>query len=499
MKPILRFHGAAYGVTGSCYELEAGARRLLVDCGLFQGSKSEKALNYGDFPFDPPSVDAVILTHAHIDHSGLLPKLVRHGFAGSIYCNERHHRSMFGDAARTRRTSRKWRSKTSTVEMHARSAAGFANLHDGGRDSLHDAVPLCRVRRLVDHRRWRARPLLECGHLLGSASVEIEIDEEHAGTRLRVLFSGDIGPGYKLLQTDPEGPSGVDYLICESTYGDRNRPEVTREERRRLLGQEVRRAAEATGPLIIPSFAVERDSGTAGRSLSAGQERRYPRCRPHLCRLAASHPRERHLRAPRRRNCRRPDPDASAELWKYPLHRDRGAEQGDQPSGRILRRHRGERHVRCGQDRHHLKANLWRRNAAVMMAGYQAQGSLGRVLLDGAARVRIQGEEINVKAHISQFDLYSGHADASELVSWVKKRLPIGQTVFLTHGEEDGLTGLRERLKAAFPESRVVLPLIDDAYELRPTGSRQVDLNRPCRIKPERVARLDCTMICPSS
>ncbi len=145
----------------------------------------------------------------------------------------------------------------------------------------------------------------------------------------------------------------------------------------------------------------------------------------------------------------------------------------------------------AGRIRHHLKANLWRRNATIMMAGYQAQGSLGRILVDGASRVRIQGEEVDVKARIVQFDLYSGHADAAELVSWVASRLPVRSAVFLTHGEETGLAGLRDRLSSTFASDRIVLPLIDDAYELGPASARQVDLNRPRRLKPEKVARLD--------
>ena len=145
----------------------------------------------------------------------------------------------------------------------------------------------------------------------------------------------------------------------------------------------------------------------------------------------------------------------------------------------------------AGRIRHHLKANLWRRNATILMAGFQAQGSLGRILIDGATRVRIQGEEVDVKARIAQFDLYSGHADATELVSWVVSRSPVHGTIFLTHGELSGLTGLRDRLSSIFESRRIVVPLIDDAYELRPSTARQVDLNRPRRLKPERIARLD--------
>lgn len=491
MNPVLRFHGAAHGVTGSCYELEVGARRLLVDCGLFQGSKSEKALNYGDFPFEPALVDAVILTHAHIDHSGLLPKLVRHGFTGSIHATSATIdlcSVMLPDSAHiqemevenlNRRNAQRGRPLVSPIYTMQDATACMTQFRAGEYDVWSTITDSVRAR------FWNA------GHLLGSTSVEIEIDGEHAGTPLRVLFSGDIGPGHKLLQTDPQSPSGVDYLICESTYGDRDRPEVTREERRLMLGQEVRHAAEAGGPLIIPSFAVERTQELLVDLFLLAESGAIPAAAPIFV-------------------------DSPLATRASAIFERHASEIVD---GNVLRRALNSGNIRftetveqskainrlagffiviaasgmcdAGRIRHHLKANLWRRNATVMMAGYQAQGSLGRILLDGAARVRIQGEEVNVKAHISQFDLYSGHADATELVSWVKSRLPISQTIFLTHGEEDGLTGLRERLKAAFPESQVVLPLIDDAYELGQTGSRQVDVNRPRRLKPEKVARLD--------
>jgi metallo-beta-lactamase family protein len=145
----------------------------------------------------------------------------------------------------------------------------------------------------------------------------------------------------------------------------------------------------------------------------------------------------------------------------------------------------------AGRIRHHLKANLWRRDATVMIAGYQAQGSLGRILLDGARRVRIQGEEIDVKARISLFDLYSGHADASELVAWVQARSPVRHAVFLTHGEETGLGGLGRRLAGLIADEKIIMPKLDDAFRLTSRGCLRLDLNEPRRLKPEKIARLD--------
>ena len=258
MHPVMRFHGAAHGVTGSCYEIETGRCRVLVDCGMFQGSKSEKELNYGEFPFRPDAIDAVILTHAHIDHSGLLPKLIKRGFAGPIYatpptidlCSV-----MLPDSAHIQEME---------VEHLNRRNAQRGRPQVTPIYSIADVTDCMRQFRPVQYGQWttvaagiRAR-YWNAGHLLGSASVEIEIDTGAQEGPLRLLFSGDIGPGQKLLQPEPDGPSGVDYLICESTYGDRDRSEVSRASRRAMLGEEVRRAAEQRGPLVIPSFAVER-------------------------------------------------------------------------------------------------------------------------------------------------------------------------------------------------------------------------------------------------
>ena len=145
----------------------------------------------------------------------------------------------------------------------------------------------------------------------------------------------------------------------------------------------------------------------------------------------------------------------------------------------------------AGRIRHHLKSYLWNRNATVMMAGFQAQGSLGRILLDGAASVRIQGEEIKVAARIRQIDLYSGHADAGELVTWVRERLPVSRNVFLTHGEDEGLTGLCTRLSALHPPEQIIIPQLDDTFELSNSGAMHINHQAPRRLAPEKVAHLD--------
>jgi metallo-beta-lactamase family protein len=255
--PRLTFHGAARSVTGSCFLLETDHGRVLIDCGLFQGSKTEKELNYRPFPFAPDGIAAVILSHAHIDHSGLLPKLVKQGFSGPIHATPATVdlcTVMLPDSAHiqeieveqfNRRAARRNRGSVTPIYTGADVTACLDLFRAQPLDTWFAVLPGLRAR------LWNA------GHLLGSASVEIEVTQS-AGDLMRLLVSADIGPDSKLMQPDPEGPVGVDYLICESTYGDRDRIDATPDHRRHLLCEEVRAAMRPDGALLIPSFAVER-------------------------------------------------------------------------------------------------------------------------------------------------------------------------------------------------------------------------------------------------
>ncbi|CAI2934423.1 MBL fold metallo-hydrolase [Aminobacter niigataensis] len=490
MIPRLRFHGAAHAVTGSCYELEVGSGRILIDCGLFQGSKSERELNYGDFPFDPAKIDAVVLTHAHIDHSGLLPKLMKHGFSGPIHATRATIdlcSVMLPDCAHiqemevehlNRRNAQRGRAAVAPIYSTDDAAKCMTLFHAREYGVWFKVATGIRVR------FWNA------GHLLGSASVEIEVEDAAAARPLKLLFSGDIGPAHKLLQPDPEAPADVDYLICESTYGDRERGEITPDRRRSLLLHEVRGALEANGPLIIPSFAVERTQELLVDLFYLMREGAIPKAdifvdSPLATRASTIF--ERHA-----------DEIQEGDVLRQALNSREVRFTETVEQSKAINRLRGFYVViaasgmcDAGRIRHHLKANIWRRNATVMLAGFQAQGTLGRILVDGADRIRIQGEEFQVKARIRQLDLYSGHADARELDNWVRQRLPIHKGVFLTHGEASGLSGLKSRVSAFVSADRIILPELDDAFDLGPVGAHQVDLNEPKRLLPGKVARLD--------
>lgn len=488
--PRLRFRGAAQSVTGSCFELETETSRILIDCGMFQGSKSERELNYGAFPFSPDGVDAVILTHAHIDHSGLLPKLVKHGFGGPIHatpptvdlCSV-----MLPDSAHIQ--------EMEVENLNRRNEKRGRELVEPIYDK-EDAAACMTQFRPADYDEWinvsddiRAR-FWNAGHLLGSASVELEVGAMDVAKPMRLLFSGDLGPQHKLLQPDPRAPSDLDYLVCESTYGDRERGEITPESRRSLLQAEVRRAAEKRGPLIIPSFAVERTQELLvdiHRLMLSGAVPPAPIIVDSPLATRASAIFERHAG----------EIDEGAALVKALNSGDiRFTETVEQ--SKAVNRLGGffiiiaaSGMCDAGRIRHHLKNNLWRRNATVMLVGFQAQGSLGRILLDGAQRVRIQGEEIEVKASIRQLDLYSGHADATELVNWVNERLPVSRGVFLSHGEAAAMGALKSRLGKLVAPDRILMPEIDEGFDLGDDRARHAEEAIVQRLQPERVAHLD--------
>jgi metallo-beta-lactamase family protein len=492
MSVTIRFCGAARTVTGSCHLLQTETERLLVDCGMFQGPKTVKALNYAEFPFKPADIDAVLLTHAHIDHSGLIPKLVRGGFRGPVWATRGTIdlcSFMLPDAGNIQ--------ESEVVTLNRRNAArGRAEVAPIYTQA--DAVRSLDAFRPVDYETWttvmpgvRAR-YWNAGHLLGSASIEIEIaGAGDKGKPLRVLASGDLGPDAKLLEPTPEAPAGLDYVICESTYGNIDRPAITAEARRQRLAAEVRQAHAAGGAMLIPAFAVERTQELIVDLVDLMERGQVPAApifldsplairatqvfREHASSIDAGVDVERLLSSPYLRCTETVDESKSiARLTGFHVII---AASGMCDAGRI---------------RHHLKRWLWHSKATVLFVGFQAQGTLGRFLDDGAKAVRIQGEEIKVAARIRHIDDYSGHADGPELARWIAARRPIARGAFLVHGEERGLAGLSERIaERTVPAAKVFTPLLDDIYELTTAAPTPLDATQRRRLRPEAVVNLD--------
>jgi len=486
----IKFCGAARTVTGSCYWLQHYKGAFLVDCGMFQGSKTLKELNYGDFPFTTGEVDFVLLTHAHIDHSGLLPKLMSNGFHGKVFATEGTKdllRFMLPDSGYIHEIEVDYLNRRNKQRGHPPVAPIYTN--EDGEIAAEKITP-------VDYQTWvepgpgvRAR-FWNAGHILGSASIELEIETGDSKQRIqRLLFSGDIGPDHKLFHPDPEAPSNLDYVISEATYGARRRIAIKPHERRAELARIITEAFSRGGVLVMPAFSVERTQELlADLSIlmnEGGIKDRLVFLDSPLA-IKATETFAAHAESLE-------DVGDGGDLFKHPsFHFTRTVQESkainNYENGVIIIAASGM--CEAGRIRHHLKRRLWDRKNTILLTGYQAPGTLGALLEAGKKAVRIQGEDIRVHAEIKSIDFYSGHVDADGLVAWVTARRPVKRSVFLTHGEDKALSALRERLLSnGFDAKGVMIPCLDEEIDLE-SGAMQKPAG-PRRLPPEAVSAPD--------
>lgn len=462
----LSFFGAAGTVTGSCSMVETSGVKFLVDCGLFQGNKTIRALNYDDFPFDASKVDYLVLTHAHIDHSGLLPKLVKFGFKGPIYATQPTAdllTFMLKDSARiqqsntireNRKRARKGLDPVEPLytEEHAEGVLKLLKHHD------YDAW--FEPSKDIGVRFWNA------GHILGSASAEIKFPDENGNT-MRMLFSGDIGPEEKVFHPEPGGETGFDYIISESTYGDRDRDDYTLAKRREMLKAELVRGLSAGGNVVIPAFAVERSQELLhdiGVLLATGE---LPKATVFLDSPLAKNVTDVFIKHAHTLD--------DVEVENHTLFRDKNfrlVESVEESKainmikgGAIIISASGM--ADAGRIKHHIKNNIYKRNCTILFVGYQAPGTLGHVITSGAKAVRIHGKEFDVNAEIRRLGNYSAHADQGELIEWINERSPIAGCLFLNHGDDDARLALKDLLvKQGIEADKIQIPQFDETFEL---------------------------------
>ena len=489
MTVTLSFHGAAGTVTGSCYRIVHAKGQFLVDCGLFQGNKTVRELNEKPFPFDPKAIDYVLLTHAHIDHCGLLPRLAAQGFAKPMWMTEPTAgllEFLLPDAAGIQESE----AEQETKKLSRRGEAPAEPLY-----TAEDAAAALKLRKTVHYEEWitpgpgvRAR-YWNAGHILGSASIEVEVEDE--GKTVTILFSGDIGPDEKVFYQNPTAPSGFDYILSESTYGGRERDDYTLLQRREALKLEVNEALARGGNLVIPAFAVERSQELLhdiGYLIKTGE------ISPQLVFLDS--PLASKVTGVYEKYATMfEDTELSAsELFNDPRFRIVEAVEESKAinsirGGAIIMSASGM--ADAGRIKHHLRNNLPRANATVLFVGYQAQGTLGHIIQSGAREVTIHGQMVPVRARIRSLGNYSAHADHSELMAWIKARLPAHGAVFLTHGEDEERAALRAALIAEHDlgGDQVIVPQLDDAVELSARGIAAVARPKAPRIDPREMAR----------
>ena len=446
----LYFYGAAQTVTGSCYLLDTGSHRILVDCGMFQGNKALKERNYGPFPFEPGSIDLVLLTHAHIDHTGLVPKLFKHGYNGEVVCTHGTKELcsvMLPDSGHIqemeveRKNRKNIRSGQQLLEpiYTAEEGASCAQYFHG-----------------ADYNTW-LNPLeelklcfREAGHIFGSAMLELEIETDQGS--VRIVFSGDLGNDGQPIINNPHRLKQVDYLVMESTYGNRLREKQHEEEKLDQLAGIITKTFARGGNLIIPAFAVERTQDLLyylsilinRGDISPGQIYIDSPLAIAATEIFCNHP---EYFDPETRALG--DGSGKCPLYLPNLSFSRTAEE----SMALNRIKRGALIISAsgmcdaGRIKHHLKHNLWRKESTIMLVGYQAQGTLGRRILEGAKKVRIHGEEVMVRADIKNLEGFSAHADQKGLLDWLRNLEKKPQKIFVTHGEEKASDTMAQLIK----------------------------------------------------
>jgi metallo-beta-lactamase family protein len=436
----LTFYGAVEGVTGSAYLLETGATKVLLDCGLYQGRREEEKENQEDFPFDVQSLDCVVLSHAHLDHSGRLPKLYADGYSGPAYMTSptcELLEVMLKDAASLQQRDVEWENKRlrrsgkpeieplytlDDVEETLANCVGFAY---GKRRAVADNVEVC---------------FRDAGHILGSSIVEIFVSEN--GAEKKLVFSGDLGNSYAALLVDPEIVTRADLLLLESTYGDRNhRPmDETLEE----FEQIVEEASENGGNILIPSFAVGRTQEIIfrlGQLYQKGKLRQQAVYLDSPMAIAVTEIYHRYQDVYNSEDAGIINHGKSKSLHSFlPILRYSTTTAESMAlnrieSGAIIIA--GSGMCTGGRIRHHFKHNLWRSNAHVIIVGYQAVGTPGRALVDGAKVFRIGGDEISVRANIHTIGGFSAHASQSQLFDWISHFATPHPRLYLVHGESE--------------------------------------------------------------
>ena len=435
----ITFCGAAGTVTGSCHLVETNGIRILLDCGLFQGRREVEDYNLDPFPFDPNKIDYLLLSHAHLDHVGLVPRLVREGFTGEIVCTpptEEIAKLILADSAHLQVEEAAYRAR----KARRRGEEAKGPLYDMG-DVLRASSAfrkLIAYEEEIDLGHGVSAIFHDAGHILGSANIELKSEGK------TIVYSGDIGNRHQPIVREPSLPPHADAVLIESTYGDRrHRPA---EESAAELKGAIETVLGRRGNLLIPSFALERTQEILYALFLLWKKKGLPKCRIFLdspLAIATTRVFGRHLdyfdKEGREAFSHTPNPFSFPPL-EYTQTTDESRRINAIPEGNVIIA--GSGMCTGGRIVHHLRHNLWREEAGVIFVGYQAGGTLGRRIVEGDEHVKILGEEVAVRAQVWTVNGFSSHADQPILIDWLRSASP--KEAFLVHGEEHSLKGLGE-------------------------------------------------------
>ncbi len=486
----IKFLGAAQTVTGSCYLITGKKFKILVDCGLFQGTEETELKNWLGFDFDPATIDALILTHAHIDHTGRIPLLCREGYKGPIYAThatEALCRFMLPDSGRIQeeRAERAMQGKynphfmrhPSLVAKKMRQNSQFRNnngeeitplyTEENAIESLSQFESYPYQKEFYITRQIRAR-FLDAGHILGSSVLELWIDDGEGEEKF--VFSGDLGNSPSLLMRDNTAADYANYLIVESTYGDRHHNKNIN--KKELLAQITRQTLSQGGKLVIPAFSVGRTQELLYLFNSLFRENKIPKTKVYLdspMSIEATQLYEKYTDllngAMTEYLSRGESPFDFPELVKIEsrqesmtLNRNRDACVIISSSGMVT----------GGRVKYHIKNAISDHRNTILFVGYQAAGTKGRRLLEGAKTLWLQGDEMEVKASIEHIESFSAHADQDGVLNWIGRMKKTPPHIFVIHGEEESQKVMAEKIQERFSVVPVI-PGFRQEIPLRPT------------------------------
>jgi metallo-beta-lactamase family protein len=459
----ITFHGATGTVTGSRHLLEIRGRKMLIDCGLFQGRKKDRLINWEPFPIPPNEIDNVFLTHAHIDHTGYLPRVCKRGFSGPVHCTYPTYdlcEIMLRDCAHIQEEDAYWANKKG-FSKHS-PALPLYTIEDANK-ALKMFSPLYYGEDLFFDEGFRVK-FKDAGHILGSAIVDIRTTNSKQSRK--IVFSGDLGRPDRPILRNPVQAFEVDYLILESTYGDRLHAETSQsDDLMRVINESVERG----GGLVIPSFAVERTQEILYVIRELEEDGKIPVLPVYVdspMAIDATEIFEKRIadqdlasrvetlrgkqvfRPKRLRFC-----DTVEQSKAVNESKSRAiviSASGMATGGRVL---------------HHLRKRLRHPENTILFIGYQAAGTRGRSILEGASSVKIHGNDVPVKAHVESISGFSGHADYNEILAWLMGFNRPPEKTFIVHGEPESSASLADKIRSRFGWD-VVIPSYGDSFDL---------------------------------
>ena len=460
--PSLSFWGAAGTVTGSKYLIESDRARVLIDCGLFQGARELRERNWQEPPFDVASLNAVLITHAHIDHTGYLPRLVRHGYRGPVYCSRGSAdllKILLPDSARLQEEEADYRNRHK-ITKHLPALPLYTE---------EDARETLKLLQTVDNNGQPARVATGimaefriAGHILGSSHVLVRLEE----SRTAVLFSGDLGKYDQPIIRDPNAPAPCDYLVIESTYGDRLHDT---EQPKDALERIIKNAATTNSVVLIPAFAVGRAQEIIYLIRELEDEKKVP-----IVPVIVDSPMAAATTRAYAGRTEEQDEDYAQALKRSPtpLRTHSMSTAASREDSKRLNSAQGARVIisasgmmNGGRVLHHALRVLPDENATVVFVGYQAAGTLGRRVADGEKQVKVLGQWVPVRCAVEKIGGFSAHADWKEMIRWLEGLPAPPKRVFVTHGEPDAAEAMARHVRERFGW-QVEVPQYGERFEL---------------------------------